>query len=558
MINLKAKDYFSKANYWKKFLFQTTGIVILTYIFFAFIIFKNLNIDVYSLSLVILFCYFSFLYSFNKIYNFWLFRKCYRLMMEEVYQIQKEVKLPSKLPKVVYVYTTHNDFWKARLLQSMQQTYKNIEYWISDGSSNQEKSKEIQDFCKKYNVKYYSLKRPSINKADNLNHFLKHAKVKFDYLLISDSDVAIDKNFVTTSLKYFYYKKFKRLGWVTSLINSYPHNNLYNYLSKNIENRNGFYNLEINFSLNRHSPLHSSCSLISKELLKDFDMQFPDSCLEDFWLEFLSLKKYYCGFKNPISISMEAFDMNILSRMTRLSRVYDWLIKLSKEHYWKNLNESKKFINNDLFNIIWYEPLKWIFYPLLWSTIIFIFINFNQLLFHHYEYVVIVSCILFCFLIHFTIEIIKSFRIFKWHFFQYSIMAYLNNFALFLYRPIHFFNAFFRSKYSDFTSSRISIKNKKITTLYKSRQFIILFMISATLLTIFDILFILLRWNTLNMFLMFIFIYVNFVLSLIILSIITFFFLYSLSWIRKKSNDPNEFIYCKNERMIAKSNEQKM
>ena len=65
MINLKAKDYFSKANYWKKFLFQTTGIVILTYIFFAFIIFKNLNIDVYSLSLVILFCYFSFLYRIN-------------------------------------------------------------------------------------------------------------------------------------------------------------------------------------------------------------------------------------------------------------------------------------------------------------------------------------------------------------------------------------------------------------------------------------------------------------------------------------------------------------
>ena len=170
MINLKAKDYFSKANYWKKFLFQTTGIVILTYIFFAFIIFKNLNIDVYSLSLVILFCYFSFLYSFNKIYNFWLFRKCYRLMMEEVYQIQKEVKLPSKLPKVVYVYTTHNDFWEARMLQNMQQTYQNIEYWISDGSSNKEKIKEIKAFCKKYNVNYHSLKRPSVNKADNLNH----------------------------------------------------------------------------------------------------------------------------------------------------------------------------------------------------------------------------------------------------------------------------------------------------------------------------------------------------------------------------------------------------
>jgi hypothetical protein len=30
-------------------------------------------------------------------------------------------------PKVVYVYTTHNDFMPARLLQNMEQTYKNFE-----------------------------------------------------------------------------------------------------------------------------------------------------------------------------------------------------------------------------------------------------------------------------------------------------------------------------------------------------------------------------------------------------------------------------------------------
>ncbi|WP_406602456.1 glycosyltransferase [Metamycoplasma sualvi] len=117
-------------------------------------------------------------------------------MMKEVNEIQTTTKLPSNLPKVVYVYTTHNDFWEEIMLHNMQQTYQNIEYWISDGSSDKEKIKEIKAFCKKYNVNYHSLKRPSVNKADNLNHFLKYAKVNFDYLLIADFDVIIDKNFV--------------------------------------------------------------------------------------------------------------------------------------------------------------------------------------------------------------------------------------------------------------------------------------------------------------------------------------------------------------------------
>ena len=199
MINLKAKDFFVKASYWKSFVIKITSFILFLYTFFSFIIFMNSNVDYYALNLVIYFVIFTFLYIFNNIFNFWLFKKCYSLMMKEVYQIQKEVNLPSKLPKVVYVYTTHNDFWEARMLQNMQQTYQNIEYWISDGSSNKEKIKEIKAFCKKYNVNYHSLKRPSVNKADNLNHFLKYAKVNFDYLLIGDADVIIDKNFVSTS-----------------------------------------------------------------------------------------------------------------------------------------------------------------------------------------------------------------------------------------------------------------------------------------------------------------------------------------------------------------------
>ena len=100
---------------------------------------------------------------------------------------------------------------ESKLLQNMQQTYQNVEYWISVGKKNDKHIKRIKWFAKKYEVKLYIIDNDSKSKVDNLNYFLKHVKVKYDYLLISDSGVAIDKNFVSTSLKFFYYKKTKTI-----------------------------------------------------------------------------------------------------------------------------------------------------------------------------------------------------------------------------------------------------------------------------------------------------------------------------------------------------------
>ncbi len=560
MINLKAKDFFIKANYWKSLIIRIFSIFLFIYIFFYFL-YINLNsninsIDHYGLNIVIVFCYFTFLSIFNKFFNFWLFKKCYSLMMKDVKKIQKTVELPKKLPKVVYVYTTHNDFWETRLLQSMQQTYKNIEYWISDGSSNKEKIQEIKDFCKKYNVNYHSLNRPSLNKADNLNHFLKYAKVDFDYLLISDADVAIDKNFVSTSLKFFYYNGFKRLGWVSSLLNNYWYDNWYSYISCYYWNNVYFYRLEPNFNQQKSASLHSACSLIKKELLLDFDMKFPDSNLEDFWLEFLATRKYWKGFLNPITISLEIYDKNIFNNFTRMFRINDWSVKLYKDHYWTNLNESNKLINQEFFNTIWIRPLKWIFLPILSSLIIFIFINYSNIITSHYQYLIIISCILSWIIFDFIYKIIKNLNLWNWKKFHLVLLSlliyYLYNISTFWYSSMRFFNSFFRSKYADFITSKNISKNSKLNNLYKMRKFIITFFSCLIILTIFDIIFIFFKWNALNFVLMFVFIYVNLLLSWILLSLISFFILYSLSWINKKTNNSKKFIYCQNEKMFGK------
>jgi hypothetical protein len=49
------------------------------------------------------------------------------LYVKEMLTIVHTAKLPKKCPKVVYVYTTHNDFLPTRLLQNINQTYKNFE-----------------------------------------------------------------------------------------------------------------------------------------------------------------------------------------------------------------------------------------------------------------------------------------------------------------------------------------------------------------------------------------------------------------------------------------------
>jgi hypothetical protein len=64
---------------------------------------------------------------FNIIYSVATKKYLTNKYVDETLHIVHEVKMPIKLPKVVYVYTTHNDFMPARLLQNAKQTYKNFE-----------------------------------------------------------------------------------------------------------------------------------------------------------------------------------------------------------------------------------------------------------------------------------------------------------------------------------------------------------------------------------------------------------------------------------------------
>ncbi|MBR4025560.1 MAG: glycosyltransferase family 2 protein [Mycoplasmataceae bacterium] len=466
----------------------------------------------------------------------------------ELLEILKNNKLPKKLPKVVSVYTTHNDFWAERLLQTMQQNYSNIEYWISDGSSNLEISKKIREFAKKHKINYHYLNRPSTNKADNLNHFLKNSGAKFDYLLIQDADVAIDKNFVKTSLVFFNSKNQKRLGWVSSMMQNFKTNNLFANNLMHSENRvfvfDHFYT---NFIMSNEVNLYSSACLIKKEMLKEFDLLFPDSCLEDAWLEMLATKKYWVGLINPFAISMQAYDNSILNSFTRIYRVIDWGLKFYKEYFFKNQNETKRTFYRKYFNESVIKPYRNIFLVIVTSILVFLLVNYWKEFISYKEYQILLICFCISFFVNFICSFFKSFLFLKWKSISFTLFYAMYNFSAFWYSFYRYVKAFYFSKYADFSPTRSTTNNKnnKWINLKKVKNFIYLFIVFTILLLVFDLNFVFFDLYNKNLYLSFIFIFINVLVGSMWFSQFCFLFLYSLTFIKtNKKYKKEDFVFC--------------
>lgn len=540
MFKLNIREKYEKIMFWKKNLLIVVNFCILLY--FLLVLIFNKEATIFNFLVVI----FSIIIQLilNLIVKAYIILQLKKEMIYETLSILKNTKLPSKLPKVVYVYTTHNDFWEARLLQSMQQTYKNIEYWISDGSSDKEKSKEIQAFCKKYNVNYHSLNRPSTNKADSLNHFLKYSGAKFDYLLISDSDVAINKNFVSTSLKFFYYQKQKQLGWVSSNIINYSSNNLWNILmskSENIAFINKFLLSNINNKMN--SNLYSAACLISKNMLDSFNYQFPEGCLEDVYLECFGYKNGWNGYINPITISMQTFDKNIINFCKRTFRVDDWMIKYLKEFFFKRNNEEKLETNYMIFQNAFSRFLQILSLPLIAFLISFVIFHFDTLISNpifiwtFWAFLAyLISVIIYWIAVH--VQLLGK------HIISCSIMFLVHFIALFWLVSFRKFNSFFRSKYAEFIPSRgYKTSNKMILI----KQILLVFF-SLIILVSFNIASIYFQiWN-INWGWLYLFVLINLIAGLLFLSPICFLISYALSFIIVNKNyNKDNWVYCNNQ-----------
>lgn len=359
-------------------------------------------------------------------------------------------------PKVVYVYTCHNDFLPSRVLQNSKQTYKNFEIWISDGSDKDEYSRQIEKFAKHNNFNYFKVgPNGSKTKADNLNSFLKKSGVYFDYLLITDADEVLDGHMVEYSLKCFNSPKFRNLGYVSPLNYYYDGASLFtNTVLNQTSTLCWKTDFTKTFTLGNVGNLYSASCLISKKLLIENNNVFPNGCLEDYFLEHFALSSGFTSAIIPIAPCGQEFDKNIYSSHRRILRIIDWQIYLFKTNVFKTFNE--KYSN-------WYGTLTLVFFSvpliiiscILLPWIIWLIIVYAQQLFSNPLFITIICSLLFIGLISIisnTIGISKKTTLNKYG--NVAFIFYIF-YGMSMVGPLfkHWFNAAIRGKYSDFVTS---------------------------------------------------------------------------------------------------------
>lgn len=460
------------------------------------------------------------------------------MMIHEFRDIIKNIKLPKQLPKVVYVYTTYNDFWKERLLQNMEQTYSNIEYWISVGNPNDKHLDEIKAFAKEHKINLCIMNYLSKSKADNLNYFLKHLQTKFDYLLIGDSDVAFEKTFVENSLKLFYSDRALNLGYVSSTLMNYRGDNVFTNAFLHFDNEKYIVGDQIkNFSWNSSPNLYSACCLISSKLLLENDFQFPDSNLEDWYLEKYANKNFWVGIVSPLNVAMQSFDKTIWHNLNRISRLFTWGIKYQKEQHFIKYNVKYDKQNNTEFATLFlgvFFILGFIISGVFLSILVInwkIVIN-NPLLVVFILNILINLIIVLIIKGYFLSKITKTDKIKK------TFLQPFYGICLLTWLIFYWIDSLFFNKYKSFDRKITKIKNKWI--------YLSIFAV-AIVSTLFNFLFFYFGIDKFNENYFFLFVFTNMILGYFLFFNISLLILTWCGHIKSNINyNKKDFVYCSN------------
>ena len=549
---LDSKDKYHKVNFFKS-LFLRIYIIIVSIIsvsLFINNIITNASAEKYFLVTEIILFLNSFPLIFSGIFDSIFDKKIMKEFAFECLDIIHNTKMPKKQSKVVYVYTIHNDFMPGRLLQTMQQTYKNIEYWISDGSSNKEVINEVNEFVKKNkNVNLYRLPKESKNKADNLNTFLKNVKPQYDFLLISDADEVIHKDFVYSAIRFFYSEKNINLAYISSFNDCYHEKYLFSYATKKRETQTFYKDLFHNFKTRHFPNLYSASCLLSAKFMKDINNVFPEGNYEDFYTEALAVKKQWNSLILPITCSLYQNDQTSRHFFKRILRIYDWKIqwwKKEKPFKWHNEKYQSWFLNG---LSCFFKPFYFLIAIILFSVLFYIFWNYWAIIRDQKIFLISVIVQLFCIAFYYSVstfwwasKINKGFL----NNFLYSIFTVLYSLGFVQKMIYHFVKTVFFNKYSEFGGSpKRKIDNRILRANNECLINYLLLFIYAIFLVILNTTFYYL--NLINS-LLYLFILLNLFFGIFFLSNFSIIILANLSCIVwDKNYDPMKFIYVKND-----------
>lgn len=429
--------YLDKNNPWMVFLTNT--------LFFG------------SISLTI-----TFIHLISKI----VIRKiCINVYVKECREIIDNTKLPDKLPKVLYIYTSHNDLIEARVLQNMQQTYKNFELWVSDGSDNLEWRHKIKEFCTKNKINLFQLGlEGSKNKADNINQFLKQYKKDYDYLLIGDADEVFNKNFVEYAVKMFLSDKVKNIGFISPLNVNYRSKGIYPNTTRFLETWTfTLVMLVRSFSSSSIPPLSGQSSLISRKSLFQCNKEgkFDEGNLEDWYLEAQMLETMNHGLMLPNAVCYYEPDVNIKAHFSRIMRVNDWIIrwwKIRPKNILKNYNEKCANWYKTYFGAI-FGPFIIFFGISIIAFLLWIIIaNWNYSFKNNLLFWIVIGIIIGFGLLYFVVDFILNISFTRkffnfWDFLLWPIIITMWVLVANIQFFLSWFKALFLSKYAQFGGS---------------------------------------------------------------------------------------------------------
>lgn len=438
------------------------------------------------------------------IYGLFLKKYCIKIYSEECMEIINSTQLPKKLPKVLYIYTCHNDLINSRVLQNKNQTYKNFELWVSDGSSSKEWRNKIKNFCKENNINLFQLERPSVNKADNLNQFLNFYKGEYDYILIGDADEVFHESFVEYAVKMFISNRIKNLAYITPLNINYRSKGIYSNTTRIIETTAFYWTLfSKNFNLFNIAPLCGQSCIVSKKAFKECyeNMNFDSGNLEDWYLESRMVETNNFGIMLLDSPCYYEPDVNVQVHLNRMSRVIDWIIR-----WWKlkNVNVVKEF--NERY-IDWYKNyITILFLPLIVFMSIGLIGVFLWIVWNYYNYAFVNNTLfwvtlgtilgLFIFSLVLNTLLIGNISYNTLDYFLFPIIFICWIFATNVKITIHWFKSLFLSKYSQFGGSGNS---RFFKTKSKTIKWWFSFFILGIILAVFNsLIFTLTSWNNIK------------------------------------------------------------
>lgn len=143
----------------------------------------------------------------------WNYKKWYFSFAREQAKIINSCDSKKFNDKVALIVCICDDFMPKTLLQTANQTYKNIDVWICDDSKNEKNRELIDSFAKEHG--FFVMRRDSEHKKmhkskiGNIDYWLERYGKGYDYIFENDSSSIVTSTFVEHCLCYHHSELLK-------------------------------------------------------------------------------------------------------------------------------------------------------------------------------------------------------------------------------------------------------------------------------------------------------------------------------------------------------------